>query len=188
MVFQKSVLTVVALGKSLNLPESKIPFWNKGLIAQRRDVSISIMYVVLWFVVLSLFCVWGFFCFVLFFFWSGVWWVPMLNQVFACLLVLVSYWWNSCWRWLGSAWKCLQGRLMFCLPSLAVAQEFGVSQKEFLAGSQSASQVSSTVHVLSMLLRLRQCCCHLSLLKVVIALYCSGVGVFVVIFLSVCVS
>ncbi|XP_074663635.1 transcription termination factor 2 isoform X2 [Strix aluco] len=47
-----------------------------------------------------------------------------------------------------------------------VAQEFGVSQKEFLAGSQGASQVSSTVHVLSMLLRLRQCCCHLSLLKV----------------------
>lgn len=65
---------------------------------------------------------------------------------------------------------------MFCLPSLAVAQEFMVSQKEFPAGSQSASQVSSTVHVFSMLLRLRQCCCHLSLLKVVIALYCSGVG------------
>ncbi|NXC62371.1 TTF2 factor, partial [Aleadryas rufinucha] len=56
-------------------------------------------------------------------------------------------------------------------PFQKVAQEFGVSQKEFLAGSQSASQVSSTVHVLSMLLRLRQCCCHLSLLKVVIALY-----------------
>ncbi|NXX54780.1 TTF2 factor, partial [Scopus umbretta] len=49
-------------------------------------------------------------------------------------------------------------------PFEKVAQEFGVSQKEFLAGSQSASQV--TVHVLSMLLRLRQCCCHLSLLKV----------------------
>lgn len=71
---------------------------------------------------------------------------------------------------------------MFCLPSLTVAREFGVSQKEFLEGSQSASQVSSTVHVLSMLLRLRQCCCHLSLLKVVIALYCSGVGGFVGIF------
>ncbi|KAM6292765.1 transcription termination factor 2 [Porphyrio hochstetteri] len=53
-----------------------------------------------------------------------------------------------------------------CNPFEKVAQEFGVSQKEFLAGSQSASQVSSTVHVLSMLLRLRQCCCHLSLLKV----------------------
>ncbi|XP_035749923.1 transcription termination factor 2 [Egretta garzetta] len=51
-------------------------------------------------------------------------------------------------------------------PFEKVAQEFGVSQKEFLAGSQSASQVSSTAHVLSMLLRLRQCCCHLSLLKV----------------------
>ncbi|NXO38485.1 TTF2 factor, partial [Locustella ochotensis] len=51
-------------------------------------------------------------------------------------------------------------------PFEKVAQEFGISQKELLAGSQSASQVSSTVHVLSMLLRLRQCCCHLSLLKV----------------------
>ncbi|XP_064918678.1 transcription termination factor 2 isoform X4 [Columba livia] len=51
-------------------------------------------------------------------------------------------------------------------PFEKVAQEFGVSQMEFPAGSQSASQVSSTVHVLSMLLRLRQCCCHLSLLKV----------------------
>ncbi|KFO92639.1 Transcription termination factor 2, partial [Buceros rhinoceros silvestris] len=51
-------------------------------------------------------------------------------------------------------------------PFEKVAQEFGVSQKELVAGSQSASQVSSTVHVLSMLLRLRQCCCHLSLLKV----------------------
>ncbi|NWR85965.1 TTF2 factor, partial [Furnarius figulus] len=50
-------------------------------------------------------------------------------------------------------------------PFEKVAQEFGVNQKEFLAGSQSASQVSSTVHVLSVLLRLRQCCCHLSLLK-----------------------
>ncbi|XP_009889951.1 PREDICTED: transcription termination factor 2 [Charadrius vociferus] len=51
-------------------------------------------------------------------------------------------------------------------PFERVAQEFVVSQKEFPAASQSASQVSSTVHVLSMLLRLRQCCCHLSLLKV----------------------
>ncbi|NXM94779.1 TTF2 factor, partial [Sylvia borin] len=51
-------------------------------------------------------------------------------------------------------------------PFEKVAQEFGVSQKEFLTGSQSASHVSSTAHVLSMLLRLRQCCCHLSLLKV----------------------
>ncbi|XP_035396429.1 transcription termination factor 2 isoform X1 [Cygnus atratus] len=51
-------------------------------------------------------------------------------------------------------------------PFEKVAQDFGGSQKEFLASSQSAFQVSSTVHVLSMLLRLRQCCCHLSLLKV----------------------
>ncbi|NXS82750.1 TTF2 factor, partial [Erpornis zantholeuca] len=51
-------------------------------------------------------------------------------------------------------------------PFEKVAQEFGVSQKEFLASSQSVSKVSSTAHVLSMLLRLRQCCCHLSLLKV----------------------
>ncbi|NWR48289.1 TTF2 factor, partial [Regulus satrapa] len=51
-------------------------------------------------------------------------------------------------------------------PFEKAAREFGVSQKEFLAGSQSASQLSSTAHVLSMLLRLRQCCCHLSLLKV----------------------
>ncbi|NXU09889.1 TTF2 factor, partial [Pardalotus punctatus] len=51
-------------------------------------------------------------------------------------------------------------------PSEKVAREFGVSQKEFLTDSRSASQVSSTVHFLSMLLRLRQCCCHLSLLKV----------------------
>uniref|UniRef100_A0A803UZU3 Transcription termination factor 2 n=1 Tax=Ficedula albicollis TaxID=59894 RepID=A0A803UZU3_FICAL len=35
----------------------------------------------------------------------------------------------------------------------------------FEKGLSVASQVSSTVHVLSMLLRLRQCCCHLSLLK-----------------------
>uniref|UniRef100_A0A8C3TUW0 Transcription termination factor 2 n=1 Tax=Catharus ustulatus TaxID=91951 RepID=A0A8C3TUW0_CATUS len=65
----------------------------------------------------------------------------------------------------SSAWKCFHELLMFCLPFLTVAREFGVSQKEFVAGSQSASQVSSAVHVLSMLLRLRQCCCHLSLLK-----------------------
>ncbi|NXQ09850.1 TTF2 factor, partial [Peucedramus taeniatus] len=51
-------------------------------------------------------------------------------------------------------------------PFEKVAQEFGVNQKEFPAGSQNASQVSSTAHVLSMLLRLRQCCGHLSLLKV----------------------
>ncbi|XP_026514805.1 transcription termination factor 2 isoform X2 [Terrapene carolina triunguis] len=47
-------------------------------------------------------------------------------------------------------------------PFDKVVQEFGASRKD----SQSDSHVSSTVHVLSMLLRLRQCCCHLSLLKV----------------------
>ncbi|XP_067402232.1 transcription termination factor 2 [Emydura macquarii macquarii] len=52
-------------------------------------------------------------------------------------------------------------------PFDKAVQEFGASQKDFRAvGSQSDSHVSSTVHVLSMLLRLRQCCCHLSLLKV----------------------
>ncbi|XP_062371463.1 transcription termination factor 2 isoform X1 [Cinclus cinclus] len=48
-------------------------------------------------------------------------------------------------------------------PFEKVAQEFGLSKEEFLAGSESGS--SSTAHVLSMLLRLRQCCCHLSLLN-----------------------
>ncbi|NXA13004.1 TTF2 factor, partial [Sapayoa aenigma] len=51
-------------------------------------------------------------------------------------------------------------------PFVKVAQESGVREKGSPAGSPSASQVSSTVHVLAMLLRLRQCCCHLSLLKV----------------------
>uniref|UniRef100_A0A8C6Z4S5 Transcription termination factor 2 n=1 Tax=Nothoprocta perdicaria TaxID=30464 RepID=A0A8C6Z4S5_NOTPE len=50
-------------------------------------------------------------------------------------------------------------------PFERVAREFGASQKDLAAGTQGVSQVSSTVHVLSMLLRLRQCCCHLSLLK-----------------------
>ncbi|TNN60924.1 Transcription termination factor 2 [Liparis tanakae] len=52
-------------------------------------------------------------------------------------------------------------------PFAEVAQEFGMSQPEG-AGSSSGSssqQASSTVHILSLLLRLRQCCCHLSLLK-----------------------
>ncbi|KAM9171165.1 transcription termination factor 2 isoform 3-T3 [Pangshura tecta] len=47
-------------------------------------------------------------------------------------------------------------------PFDKVVQKFGASRKD----SQSDSHISSTVHVLSMLLRLRQCCCHLSLLKV----------------------
>uniref|UniRef100_A0A3P8QBP7 Transcription termination factor 2 n=1 Tax=Astatotilapia calliptera TaxID=8154 RepID=A0A3P8QBP7_ASTCA len=51
-------------------------------------------------------------------------------------------------------------------PFEKVAQEFGLSQADpALSSSQQAKQVSSTVHILSLLLRLRQCCCHLSLLK-----------------------
>ncbi|KAJ8407422.1 hypothetical protein AAFF_G00279960 [Aldrovandia affinis] len=49
-------------------------------------------------------------------------------------------------------------------PFEKVAREFGVSQSDPLCSSQQ-SQASSTVHILSLLLRLRQCCCHLSLLK-----------------------
>uniref|UniRef100_A0A8C6LE74 Transcription termination factor 2 n=1 Tax=Nothobranchius furzeri TaxID=105023 RepID=A0A8C6LE74_NOTFU len=45
--------------------------------------------------------------------------------------------------------------------SLFLAQEFGMSQPV----SGVPGQASSTVHILSLLLRLRQCCCHLSLLK-----------------------
>ncbi|XP_029699974.1 transcription termination factor 2-like [Takifugu rubripes] len=51
-------------------------------------------------------------------------------------------------------------------PFSSVAQEFGLSQTASAAsGSQQPQQASSTVHILSLLLRLRQCCCHLSLLK-----------------------
>ncbi|XP_066562621.1 transcription termination factor 2 isoform X2 [Amia ocellicauda] len=55
-------------------------------------------------------------------------------------------------------------------PFNKVAQEFGTCQPGALSGSQSRSQssASSTVHILSLLLRLRQCCCHLSLLKKVL--------------------
>ncbi|XP_040914074.1 transcription termination factor 2 [Toxotes jaculatrix] len=48
-------------------------------------------------------------------------------------------------------------------PFDKVAQEFGLSQSE--PAVSSSQQASSTVHILSLLLRLRQCCCHLSLLK-----------------------
>uniref|UniRef100_A0A3Q0RA86 Transcription termination factor 2 n=1 Tax=Amphilophus citrinellus TaxID=61819 RepID=A0A3Q0RA86_AMPCI len=51
-------------------------------------------------------------------------------------------------------------------PFEKVAQEFGMSQADpALSSSQQPQQASSTVHILSLLLRLRQCCCHLSLLK-----------------------
>ena len=48
----------------------------------------------------------------------------------------------------------------------SVAQEFGVSQSDPKAPiTQKPQQGSSTIHILSLLLRLRQCCSHLSLLK-----------------------
>ncbi|XP_053733024.1 transcription termination factor 2 isoform X2 [Synchiropus splendidus] len=51
-------------------------------------------------------------------------------------------------------------------PFDKVAQEFGMSQADpSLSCSQQPQQASSTVHILSLLLRLRQSCCHLSLLK-----------------------
>uniref|UniRef100_A0A8B9LSB7 Transcription termination factor 2 n=1 Tax=Astyanax mexicanus TaxID=7994 RepID=A0A8B9LSB7_ASTMX len=46
-----------------------------------------------------------------------------------------------------------------------VAREFGMSQQESVSSSQNSQKGSSTIHILSLLLRLRQCCCHLSLLK-----------------------
>ncbi|KAL7865734.1 hypothetical protein SRHO_G00109810 [Serrasalmus rhombeus] len=49
-------------------------------------------------------------------------------------------------------------------PFEKVAREFGMSQQETVSSSQH-TQGSSTIHILSLLLRLRQCCCHLSLLK-----------------------
>ncbi|XP_052004348.1 transcription termination factor 2 isoform X1 [Xyrauchen texanus] len=49
-------------------------------------------------------------------------------------------------------------------PFEKVAQEFGMSQQDSLSSSQQPP-ASSTIHILSLLLRLRQCCCHLSLLK-----------------------
>ncbi|KAK7938760.1 hypothetical protein WMY93_002086 [Mugilogobius chulae] len=48
-------------------------------------------------------------------------------------------------------------------PFDRVAQEFGMSQPD--SSSASPQSKSSTVHILSLLLRLRQCCCHLSLLR-----------------------
>lgn len=64
--------------------------------------------------------------------------------------------------------------MMFTLSVSLVAQEFGLSQADpALSSSQQAKQVSSTVHILSLLLRLRQCCCHLSLLKKVHTFTCS---------------
>ncbi|KAM4608697.1 transcription termination factor 2 [Polymixia lowei] len=51
-------------------------------------------------------------------------------------------------------------------PFSKVAQEFSMSQSDPGASpSQKPQQASSTVHILSLLLRLRQCCCHPSLLR-----------------------
>lgn len=50
-------------------------------------------------------------------------------------------------------------------PFDKVAQEFGISQSDPVASSQQPQASSTGVHILSLLLRLRQCCCHLSLLK-----------------------
>ncbi|XP_069011139.1 transcription termination factor 2 isoform X2 [Embiotoca jacksoni] len=51
-------------------------------------------------------------------------------------------------------------------PFDKVAQEFGLSQADAsVLSSQQPQQASSTIHILSLLLRLRQCCCHISLLK-----------------------
>ncbi|XP_028656567.1 transcription termination factor 2 [Erpetoichthys calabaricus] len=52
-------------------------------------------------------------------------------------------------------------------PFEKVAQEFGVTQSPAICSSQGNPQLqaTSTIHILSLLLRLRQCCCHLSLLK-----------------------
>ncbi|KAM9850621.1 transcription termination factor 2 [Aulostomus maculatus] len=59
-----------------------------------------------------------------------------------------------------------KGKTSASNPFDKVAQEFGVSQADPATSSQQQpQQVSSTVHILSLLLRLRQCCCHLSLLK-----------------------
>ncbi|XP_053561728.1 transcription termination factor 2 isoform X2 [Bombina bombina] len=48
-------------------------------------------------------------------------------------------------------------------PFDRVAREFGDTQPDLSV--RAPTQGSSTVHILSLLLRLRQCCCHLSLLK-----------------------
>ncbi|XP_061648178.1 transcription termination factor 2 isoform X1 [Phyllopteryx taeniolatus] len=46
------------------------------------------------------------------------------------------------------------------------SQEFGLSQSDPPVSSwQQPQQAPSTAHILSLLLRLRQCCCHLSLLQ-----------------------
>ncbi|KAL0963605.1 hypothetical protein UPYG_G00308520 [Umbra pygmaea] len=50
-------------------------------------------------------------------------------------------------------------------PFDKVAREFGVSQTDPVSLPQPSQGPTSAVHILSLLLRLRQCCCHISLLK-----------------------
>ncbi|XP_019736465.1 transcription termination factor 2 isoform X2 [Hippocampus comes] len=51
-------------------------------------------------------------------------------------------------------------------PFDKVSQELVLSQSDLpVASSQQPQRAASTAHILSLLLRLRQCCCHLSLLK-----------------------
>ncbi|XP_057709252.1 transcription termination factor 2 isoform X2 [Corythoichthys intestinalis] len=51
-------------------------------------------------------------------------------------------------------------------PFEQVSKEFGLSQSDLpVSSSQQPPQAASTAHILSLLLRLRQCCCHLSLLQ-----------------------
>ncbi|XP_037095932.1 transcription termination factor 2 isoform X1 [Syngnathus acus] len=51
-------------------------------------------------------------------------------------------------------------------PFNKVSQEFASSQTDSpVSSSQQPPQTTSTAHILSLLLRLRQCCCHLSLLQ-----------------------
>lgn len=76
----------------------------------------------------------------------------------------VTLWWE--WEFIFIIAVCGLIRRVHVLLPPAVAQEFGLSQTASAAsGSQQPQQASSTVHILSLLLRLRQCCCHLSLLK-----------------------
>ncbi|KAM6970582.1 transcription termination factor 2 [Aplochiton taeniatus] len=50
-------------------------------------------------------------------------------------------------------------------PFGRVAQEFGLSQSDSVPSSQQPQGSNTGIHILSLLLRLRQCCCHPSLLK-----------------------
>lgn len=76
----------------------------------------------------------------------------------------VTLWWDREFIFITAV--CGLIRSVHVLLPPAVAQEFGLSQTASAAsGSQQPQQASSTVHILSLLLRLRQCCCHLSLLK-----------------------